>query len=450
MKSRVLVAALFTELLVLLPTAAVARWYDPGTGSWLSDDPVFGQLNDPMSLNPHLYAHGNPTKYTDPTGEAVCRGRDEAACRALFAQAVRLHGALSSFSEKAVIQGSGGEVLSIEPSGGFGGLEFLSSTSNLAISVDLGSPTADKLDLEPISERTLTGLVGIFERFKRTGGFGAPGSPESGAFAKGALEGLALQSPTEAGGLLDPSALFLTDKVLLGLSGSQMEMFQSAVARHNQFLQRQYMGGYMLAATTMGLSIGVPGAAGADAAVDMDTAMMLRANELSNAQANSRLVFSASQQAYADAMVAKWSTLSMPLLPRGAVLADTNLFVQAAEKGSAAALAEIRAGPTFVTTDVLEELINVNTHAQRMSRLGFLQSEGVQLLPRSVAGPMRASPAFQEVYSLARNQGHSATDASLAGFSKTGGFEVLTAEKRLSNLFNFTYSKAGVRIRRVR
>lgn len=294
MKSRVLLAALFTELLVLLPTAAVARWYDPGTGSWLSDDPVFGQLNDPMSLNPHLYAHGNPTKYTDPTGEAVCRGRDEAACRALFAQAVRLHGALSSFSEKAVIQGSGGEVLSIEPSGGFGGLEFLPNTSNLAVSVDLGSPTAGNLDLEPISERTLAGLVGIFERFKRTGGFGAPGSPESNAFAKGALEGLSLQNPAEAGGLLDPSALFLTDKVLLGLSGSQMEMFQSAVAGHNQFLQRQYMGGYMLAATTMGLSTGLPGAAGADAAVDMDMAMMLRANELSNAQANSVLATTAS------------------------------------------------------------------------------------------------------------------------------------------------------------
>ena len=107
-------------------------------------------------------------------------------------------------------------------------------------------------------------------------------------------------------------------------------------------------------------------------------------------------------------------------------------------------------GRTFITTEVLEELVNVNTHAQRMSRLSFLETEGVQLLPRSVAGPLRGTPAFQEAYSLARNQGHSATDASLAGMGRASGLEIVTSEKRLSNLFNHTYKKAGVRIRRVR
>jgi hypothetical protein len=296
MKSLVLSASA-AAVVVLVPALASATFLSPDTAGVTQES-----LENPTALNPWLYADGNPTRYTDPTGLAVCHGRDEAACRALFAQAVRLHGALSSFSEKAVIQGSGGEVLSIEPSGGFGGLEFLPSTSSFAISVDIGSPSAGNLGLEPISERTLAGLVGIFERFKRTGGFGAPGSPESNAFAKGALEGLSLQNPAEAGGLLDPSALFLTDKVLLGLSGSQMEMFQRAVAGHNQFLQHQYMGGYMLAATTVGLSIGLPGAAGADAAADMDMAMMLRANELSNAQTNSSLASTANQQAYTNAM----------------------------------------------------------------------------------------------------------------------------------------------------
>ncbi len=47
---------------------AQQRWYDPRYGRFLSEDPVFGQLSNPSSLNSWLYANGNPTSYVDPNG----------------------------------------------------------------------------------------------------------------------------------------------------------------------------------------------------------------------------------------------------------------------------------------------------------------------------------------------------------------------------------------------
>jgi RHS repeat-associated protein len=47
---------------------AQQRWYEPGTGRFLSEDPVFGILDDPPTLNAFAYASGNPLSYTDPQG----------------------------------------------------------------------------------------------------------------------------------------------------------------------------------------------------------------------------------------------------------------------------------------------------------------------------------------------------------------------------------------------
>ncbi len=44
------------------------RYMDPGTGTFLSVDPVEGVLEMPQSLNPYLYAFGNPVTLTDPSG----------------------------------------------------------------------------------------------------------------------------------------------------------------------------------------------------------------------------------------------------------------------------------------------------------------------------------------------------------------------------------------------
>ena len=50
---------------------AQQRWYDPGVGRFLSEDPRFGYLEHPSSLQPFAYANGNPARFIDPSGEIV-------------------------------------------------------------------------------------------------------------------------------------------------------------------------------------------------------------------------------------------------------------------------------------------------------------------------------------------------------------------------------------------
>lgn len=45
-----------------------ARWLDPGTGSFLSPDPVLRTLTTTQSYNGYAYAEANPLRFTDPTG----------------------------------------------------------------------------------------------------------------------------------------------------------------------------------------------------------------------------------------------------------------------------------------------------------------------------------------------------------------------------------------------
>jgi RHS repeat-associated protein len=47
---------------------AQQRWYDERTGRFLSEDPVFGDLGNPMSLHRWVYANGNPGRFIDPLG----------------------------------------------------------------------------------------------------------------------------------------------------------------------------------------------------------------------------------------------------------------------------------------------------------------------------------------------------------------------------------------------
>jgi hypothetical protein len=67
---------------------AKARWYAPELGSFLSVDPVVGDLSSPMSLGPYLYGNGNPLRYVDPTGAysvgfflGLSRGVQEGSCQ---------------------------------------------------------------------------------------------------------------------------------------------------------------------------------------------------------------------------------------------------------------------------------------------------------------------------------------------------------------------------------
>jgi RHS repeat-associated protein len=47
-----------------------ARFYDPTTGRFVTEDSNNGMLSDPMSLNRYAYARDNPMKYEDPSGNA--------------------------------------------------------------------------------------------------------------------------------------------------------------------------------------------------------------------------------------------------------------------------------------------------------------------------------------------------------------------------------------------
>ena len=47
-----------------------ARYYDPATGRFITEDTYLGELTDPLSLNLYAYVLGNPHKYWDPTGRA--------------------------------------------------------------------------------------------------------------------------------------------------------------------------------------------------------------------------------------------------------------------------------------------------------------------------------------------------------------------------------------------
>ncbi|WP_275902338.1 RHS repeat-associated core domain-containing protein, partial [Myxococcus vastator] len=73
-------------------TYAQQRWYDATTGRFLSEDPVGAEayLGMPTSMQPWVYANGNPLKFTDPNGlsgvdsasawaEAACFGAERAS-----------------------------------------------------------------------------------------------------------------------------------------------------------------------------------------------------------------------------------------------------------------------------------------------------------------------------------------------------------------------------------
>jgi RHS repeat-associated protein len=54
-----------------------ARWYLPGTGTFLSRDPWEGDELRPLSMNGWNYVEGNSINHTDPSGQIICRyGRD--------------------------------------------------------------------------------------------------------------------------------------------------------------------------------------------------------------------------------------------------------------------------------------------------------------------------------------------------------------------------------------
>jgi len=48
-----------------------ARYYDPETGRFITKDPDGGDLDNPISQNPYIYANDNPVNLVDPDGKHV-------------------------------------------------------------------------------------------------------------------------------------------------------------------------------------------------------------------------------------------------------------------------------------------------------------------------------------------------------------------------------------------
>jgi RHS repeat-associated protein len=80
---------------------AGARVYHTGVGRWLTEDPLLGNLGDPMSFNRYLYVNANPVDYSDPSGlqryrKSPCPTTDElfSRTRTLVSSTAILIGAL--------------------------------------------------------------------------------------------------------------------------------------------------------------------------------------------------------------------------------------------------------------------------------------------------------------------------------------------------------------------
>jgi hypothetical protein len=131
---------------------------------------------------------------------------------------------------------------------------------------------------------------------------------------------------------------------------------------------------------------------------------------------------------------------------RRPIFADNNVLVAAAERGNAAALAEIQAGQTLVTPNQLREFLNVNSATQRAARRSFLDREGIAVFGGQRAGVVARTSIFQEVFQAVVVD-HGRADAALAAFAKATGFEAVTLEQRLTNFLTHTHQRLGVPLR---
>ncbi len=136
------------------------------------------------------------------------------------------------------------------------------------------------------------------------------------------------------------------------------------------------------------------------------------------------------------------------LIKRKPIIADTNLLVEAFERGNTTALAELRSGKTFITPNQFREFLNMTTGIQRKKRRNFLRRESVELIGGPYAGQIARLPDFRKIFSSVKTaQGRG--DAALAAFGKATGFEAVTSEKRLYNFLIYTMGQLEVSIRRV-
>jgi len=66
-----------------------ARYYDPALYRFIQVDSYMGTATDPLSLNRFAYVHGNPLRYTDPTGHCIRKQDGTTECETQVVQAAR-------------------------------------------------------------------------------------------------------------------------------------------------------------------------------------------------------------------------------------------------------------------------------------------------------------------------------------------------------------------------
>ncbi len=131
------------------------------------------------------------------------------------------------------------------------------------------------------------------------------------------------------------------------------------------------------------------------------------------------------------------------------ILADTNLLINALEKGNHDALKVIESSQTFITTNQFKEFLNVTDKIQKNARFQFLKSNGIVVLGGKKAKVLSQMMEFQKVFKKVRKI-HGRGDAALAAFSKVTGIDIVTAERRLFNFLTKTMKNLGIRVRRVK
>jgi hypothetical protein len=130
------------------------------------------------------------------------------------------------------------------------------------------------------------------------------------------------------------------------------------------------------------------------------------------------------------------------------IFADTGILVFAAERGHAQALAEIRAGMTYVTSNQFREFLDVRSQAQRAARKAFLNGEGIREFRGFPAWLLSQSLSFQNTFRrVAPQQGRG--DAALAAFARETGYEAVTMDRRLYNYLTRSMPQLGVPVRRI-
>jgi RHS repeat-associated protein len=131
---------------------AKARYYDPETARFLSQDPWAGDAQMPPSLNKYLYAYQNPTVYVDPDGRAPITSDLRDALQTLAADQRRHTRTMNQQMGGSFLDDLGRRMTNTFTSIGGGLLEAAGAGVNM---VDLALDTA--LTVHPLTRDTAVG-----------------------------------------------------------------------------------------------------------------------------------------------------------------------------------------------------------------------------------------------------------------------------------------------------